>query len=72
MTAWTWQYHPVDGGDMTPDRVSAPEGGFPSQAEAESWVGESWPELLECGVDSVSLLHEGRIVYGPMSLRPLE
>lgn len=46
--------------------------GFPSQADAETWVGESWRELLAAGVDSVSLLREGERVYGPMSLRPME
>jgi len=46
--------------------------GFPSQADAETWVGESWRDLLEAGVDSVSLLRDGEQVYGPMSLRPME
>lgn len=42
---------------------------FPSQADAETWLGEVWRELLSAGVDDVSLCDEGRIVYGPMSLR---
>ena len=46
--------------------------GFPSQADAETWVGESWRDLLGAGVDSVSLLRDGERVYGPMSLRPME
>lgn len=67
---WTWRYEdssgqPVGGDSPTPPR-------FPSQAEAESWVGESWRELLEAGVDAVSLLHEHEVVYGPMSLHPPE
>lgn len=45
-------------------------GGFPSQAEAESWLGEVWRELLAGGVQDVSLCEENRVVYGPMSLRP--
>lgn len=49
-----------------------PGQGFPSQADAESWVGESWRELSAAGVESVSLLRDGTVVYGPMSLRPLE
>lgn len=42
---------------------------FPSQAEAETWLGEMWQELLSGGVEDVSLLEEQRTVYGPMSLR---
>lgn len=43
---------------------------FPSQAEAESWVGEVWPDLVAAGVDAVSLFEGDRLVYGPMSLHP--
>jgi hypothetical protein len=45
---------------------------FPSQADAESWVGEAWQDLLGQGVDQVSLLEGDRVVYGPMSLHPAE
>lgn len=68
---WTWRYHAADNREVTVDGVQ-PEEGFPSQADAETWVGESWQELLEAGVDAVTLLREGEPVYGPMSLRPLE
>lgn len=43
---------------------------FPTQADAETWVGEVWQDLLADGVDAVTLFEEQRIVYGPMSLRP--
>ncbi len=88
MSGWTWRYHAADGADMTPaqasvgaakadgadasDGLGAPEMGFPSQADAETWVGESWRDLLEAGVESVTLLRDGEAVYGPMSLRPME
>jgi hypothetical protein len=55
----------VDGPDL-------PRATFPSQADAETWIGETWRELLEAGVEQVTLLQTGRPVYGPMSLRPLE
>lgn len=42
---------------------------FESQADAESWLGEYFPELLEGGIESVSLLENDDLVYGPMSLR---
>ena len=45
---------------------------FPSQSDAESWVGEVWRDLLEDGVDAVTLFEGDREVYGPMSLRPAE
>ena len=41
---------------------------FPSQADAESWIGESWPVLAEAGVVAVTLFELDRLVYGPMSL----
>jgi hypothetical protein len=41
---------------------------FPSQGDAESWVGEVWRDLLDQGVDQVTLFEGDREVYGPMSL----
>lgn len=41
---------------------------FASQADAESWVGETFTELAELGVDAVTLYEHDRAVYGPMSL----
>lgn len=43
---------------------------FPTQADAETWIGETWQTLLADGVEEASLLEEERVVYGPMSLRP--
>ena len=44
--------------------------GFASQGEAESWLGEFYPELVESGIRAVTLHEAGRRVYGPMSLDP--
>jgi hypothetical protein len=41
---------------------------FVSQADAESWVGETWAELAGEGVAGVTLFEGDRAVYGPMSL----
>jgi hypothetical protein len=41
---------------------------FASQADAESWVGETWSDLAAEGVDAVTLFENERRVYGPMSL----
>jgi len=64
---WTWTYLDSDGRPMTGEALVT--SGFPSQGEAESWLGEQWRELAGVGVDSVTLQHEGSTVYGPMSLR---
>ena len=69
MSAWTWRYERNDGSIVT----DIPEGtptDFPAQADAESWIGETWAELLATGVDNVWLLEGDRVAYGPMSLHP--
>ncbi len=43
---------------------------FPSQSDAETWIGQVWQTLLDAGIEQVLLLEEDRIVYGPMGLRP--
>jgi hypothetical protein len=45
-----------------------PRTGFPNQADAETWVGESWHDLLAAGVEQVTLLNAGQPVYSGMSL----
>ena len=67
---WTWRYEDADGREVVPD--GAPTGGFPTQSDAESWLGEEWRALLAGGVDAVHLFQNGTKVYGPMSLRPAE
>ena len=43
---------------------------FDSQAEAEEWLTEHYPDLQDEGVGEVTLLEGDRVVYGPMSLDP--
>ena len=43
---------------------------FPTQADAEAWLTESYEELADDGVEAVTLTDEDRVVYGPMSLHP--
>ena len=64
--AWTWRYERSDGSAVT----NAVSQAFPTQADAETWIGEAWRELLDSGVDQVTLLEEERVAYGPMSLHP--
>jgi hypothetical protein len=57
--AWNWAYDPTGSSDD-----------FPSQADAEAWLGEAWRDLLDRGVTAVTLREDDRDVYGPMSLEP--
>lgn len=41
---------------------------FPTQGDAESWIGENWKALLEGGADQVRLSEDSTEIYGPMSL----
>ena len=67
---WSWRYLKADGSAAEPAAaLAASGGGFPSQSDAESWVGETWRELLDDGVDAVVLYEDERLVYGPMPLR---
>ncbi len=65
--AWTWRYE--DAGGLAVDPQVAPRGeAFPTQSDAETWLGENWRELRSAGVGSVTLLDGDREVYGGMSL----
>ncbi|WP_326821255.1 hypothetical protein OHA77_08085 [Streptosporangium sp. NBC_01639] len=64
---WHWRYENANGGIVT--EGVTPSDTFPSQADAESWLGESWRELLESGVEKVTLLDGDRVEYEKMSLR---
>ena len=68
VNSWTWRYEAADGSAVRGGELASPS--FPSQADAETWVGESWHDLLAAGVDQVYLLNGGQPVYGPMRLRP--
>lgn len=65
--SWTWDLL-----DATRESVPSAAGSFPTQSEAESWLGEEWRTLLDDGVDAVTLRQDGEVVYGPMSLQPME
>jgi hypothetical protein len=67
---WSWRYEKADG--STIDGPGLSEETWTTQADAESWIGENWRELVEGGVDQVTLLEDGRKEYGPMSLHPPE
>jgi hypothetical protein len=64
--SWTWRYEDADGAPLTGQRAET----FSSKADAESWLGESWRDLLDAGVQQVTLEENGRVEYGPMPLTP--
>jgi len=75
--AWTWRYEAEGGAPVDPAEALAAEApaaeapaaeAFPTQADAETWLGENWRELRHAGVFQVSLLDGERMVYGGMSL----
>ncbi|MDQ1250437.1 MAG: hypothetical protein QG597_4816 [Actinomycetota bacterium] len=68
--SYTWRYEHVDGSVIVNLPASATGEQFPSQSDAENWIGENWRDLLSDGVDAVTLLAEDAVVYGPMSLHP--
>lgn len=65
---WHWRCERADGTPMA--AVAGSDSAFPTQSAAEAWMGDTWQELLQAGVDQATLLEEERVVYGPMSLRP--
>lgn len=66
---WTWRLEDSDGHEVTVSGDLADQR-FASQSDAESWLGEFYPDLAEEGVVQVTLLEVDREVYGPMSLHP--
>ena len=66
---WTWELLDAQGTVLDTDLGSS---AFPTQSEAESWLGEEWRTLLDAGIDAVNLTEGDSPVYGPMSLQPAE
>lgn len=67
---WVWIFQRADSSPVETLPASAVTSGFPTQSDAEAWLGESWRELLAGGVDMVSLYEGDRCVYADMSLHP--
>jgi hypothetical protein len=65
MMAWTWRLESGDGSEVV-QGLEVPD--FPSQSDAESWLGEVWRDLVAAGAAAATLVEDGRVVYGPMSL----
>ncbi|MFE4972175.1 hypothetical protein ACFRAR_08645 [Kitasatospora sp. NPDC056651] len=61
---WTWRYEKADGSAVTP---GGGQEEFAGQGDAETWIGETWKQLAEDGVETAVLLEDERVVYA-MSL----
>ncbi|MFS8479652.1 MAG: hypothetical protein FWJ93_11980 [Micromonosporaceae bacterium] len=61
---WSWRYEDADG-----MALPGPEETFASQADAESWIGQTWRELASRNVARVILMEDERVEYR-MSLAP--
>jgi len=66
--SWRWRFEDGEGSEVSAGGAASGVTGFPSQSDAESWIGEAWRDLLDDGVDQVTLFEGDREVYGPMSL----
>lgn len=44
------------------------ENSFPTREAAEQWLGEIWPQLVDFGVDSVTLFDGNIQITEPMDL----
>jgi hypothetical protein len=62
--AWTWRY---ENGEGKP--AEGPTETFTSQADAESWLGQTWRRLAGLGVVTAILVEDDRVEYR-MSLLP--
>jgi len=60
---YLWRY--ADEAGVVAD---GPSVSFGSQEEAESWLRDSYPDLLDEGIAAVSLFNDLQAVYGPMAL----
>ena len=67
---WSWLFLDAHGNPMEGEGLAT--AGFPTQSDAESYLGESWRDLLAAGVEAVTLRQNDTVVYGPMSLRAAE
>jgi len=65
--AWVWRYTRVALDDAAEQPFLKTES-FPTQSDAETWLGEQWRDLRIAGVVSATLLEGDRVVYGPLPL----
>jgi hypothetical protein len=62
--SWVWRYEGANG-----QKQAGSSELFPSQSDAESWLGQTWRDLVSNGVVTAVLLEDERVEYR-MSLLP--
>lgn len=67
---WWWRLEDGTGTEieLPPGHAEYVDQRFPTQGDAESWIGEAFRPLVAAGVTAVTLMELDREVYGPMSL----
>ncbi len=68
--SWRWEATLAPDVTIGEQDLTALDQQFPTQGDAESWLGDSYPDLQFAGVSAVSLFEDDRFVYGPMRLEP--
>ncbi|NUO58602.1 MAG: hypothetical protein HOV71_30275 [Hamadaea sp.] len=63
--AWTWRYEDADG-----KPVEHPAESFGGQADAESWLGQTWKEAVAAGAATAILVEDDRVEYRMSLLAP--
>ena len=66
--SWTWQLEDPSGAVVDPAALGVEVPESENQADAESWLGENWRDLLAQGIATVTLFSGEDRVYGPMGL----
>jgi hypothetical protein len=62
--AWSWRYEAEDG-----RRDAGSSEPFSSQSDAESWLGQTWRDLVASGVVTAVLVEDDRVEYRMSLLR---
>jgi hypothetical protein len=65
---WHWRLEGPSGTAIEPSSIGVEVPDADNQGDAESWLGETWRELLDKGVATVTLFDGDDEVYGPMGL----
>ena len=68
--SWHWRLEDPSGAAVEPSSIGVEVADTDNQGDAESWLGETWRDLLARGVATVSLKNGDDVAYGPMGLAP--
>ena len=55
---WSWRYEAEDG-----KPVGGPNEAFSSQADAESYLGQTWKDRVADGANTAILMEDDRVEY---------